>query len=62
MPVSPGVSAVSSRTLANNAGCGERISDATMDHADISDPISDRFLALEQELIDLRKRLENHDG
>jgi hypothetical protein len=62
VPVSPGVSAVSSRTLANNAGYGERISDTTMGHADISDPSSDRLLALEQELIDLRNRLENHDG
>lgn len=40
---------------------GERQPDATMDHADLPDPISDRFLALEQELIDLRKKLENRD-
>ncbi|MBI5671683.1 MAG: serine O-acetyltransferase [Nitrospirae bacterium] len=40
---------------------GERLPDATMDQVDLPDPISDRFLALEQELIDLRKRLENPD-
>ncbi|TKB69955.1 MAG: serine O-acetyltransferase [Nitrospira sp.] len=41
---------------------GERLPDATMDQVDLPDPISDRFLALEQELIELRKRLENQDG
>ena len=40
---------------------GERLPDATMDHADLPDPINDRFLALEQELLDLRKKLENRD-
>jgi serine O-acetyltransferase len=40
---------------------GERLPDATMDQVDLPDPISDRFIALEQELIELRKRLENHD-
>lgn len=39
---------------------GERLPDATMDQVDLPDPISDRFIALEQELIDLRKKLENH--
>lgn len=38
---------------------GERLPDATMDQVDLPDPISDRFLALEQELIELRKKLEN---
>ena len=38
---------------------GERLPDATMDQVDLPDPISDRFLALEQELIELRKQLEN---
>lgn len=38
---------------------GERIPDATMDHINIPDPIADRFEALEQELIELRKKLEN---
>jgi serine O-acetyltransferase len=40
---------------------GERLPDATMDQVNLPDPISDRFLALEQELIELRKRLENPD-
>ncbi len=40
---------------------GERLPDATMDQVDLPDPISDRFLALEQELIELRKKLENRD-
>jgi serine O-acetyltransferase len=40
---------------------GERVPDATMDHINLPDPISDRFLALEQELIELRKKLENQD-
>lgn len=40
---------------------GERLPDATMDHINIPDPISDRFQALEQELIELRKKLENPD-
>ncbi|NJN69145.1 MAG: serine O-acetyltransferase [Nitrospira sp.] len=40
---------------------GERLPDATMDQVDLPDPISDRFLALEQELIDLRKKLENQN-
>jgi serine O-acetyltransferase len=38
---------------------GERLPDATMDQVDLPDPISDRFAALEQELIELRKKLEN---
>jgi serine O-acetyltransferase len=41
---------------------GERLPDATMDQVDLPDPISDRFLALEQELIELRKKLENQEG
>ena len=41
---------------------GERLPDATMDHINLPDPISDRLLALEQELIDLRKKLENQDS
>ncbi|MCP9439487.1 MAG: serine O-acetyltransferase [Nitrospira sp.] len=41
---------------------GERLPDATMDHTNIPDPISDRFVALEQELIELRKKLENRDS
>ena len=30
-----------------------------MDHANIPDPIADRFEALERELIELRKHVEN---
>jgi serine O-acetyltransferase len=41
---------------------GERLPDATMDHTNMPDPISDRFVALEQELIELRKKLENRDA
>ena len=41
---------------------GERLPDATMDHINIPDPISDRFQALEQELIELRKKVENPDS
>jgi serine O-acetyltransferase len=40
---------------------GERLPDATMDHINLPDPISDRLLALEQELIELRKKLENRE-
>ena len=40
---------------------GERLPDVTMDQTNLPDPISDRFLALEQELIELRKKLENRD-
>jgi serine O-acetyltransferase len=40
---------------------GERVPEATMDHANIPDPIIDRFEALERELIELRKKLENQD-
>ncbi|MDO8358244.1 MAG: serine O-acetyltransferase [Nitrospirota bacterium] len=41
---------------------GERLPDATMDHINLPDPISDRLLALEQELIDLRAKLENQES
>ena len=37
---------------------GERLPEATMDHINIPDPIADRFEALERELIELRKKLE----
>lgn len=40
---------------------GEGVPDATMDHTNIPDLIIDRFLALEQELIELRKKLENQN-
>lgn len=38
---------------------GNRLPEATMDHINLPDPIADRFLALEQEIIELRKKLEN---
>ncbi len=41
---------------------GERLPEATMDHINMPDPISDRFAALEQELIELRKQLENRSN
>jgi serine O-acetyltransferase len=33
-----------------------------MDQTNLPDPISDRFMALEQELIELRKKLEERDS
>jgi serine O-acetyltransferase len=33
-----------------------------MDHSNLPDPVSDRLLALEQELIELRKKLENQES
>jgi len=41
---------------------GERLPDATMDQIDLPDPISDRFSVLEQELTELRKKLEQRDS
>lgn len=41
---------------------GERVPEATMDHINIPDPIADRFEALERELIELRKKLEDRKG
>ena len=41
---------------------GDRLPDATMDHINLPDPISDRLMALEQELIELRKKLESQDS
>jgi serine O-acetyltransferase len=38
---------------------GQRLPDATMDHTNLPDPIADRFEALERELIELRKKLDN---
>ena len=38
---------------------GERLPDTTMDHTNLPDPIADRFEALERELIELRKQVEN---
>ena len=41
---------------------GERLPDATMDHTNMPDPTADRFAALELELIELRKKLDNRDS
>ena len=38
---------------------GARVPEEAMDHANIPDPIAERFDAMERELIDLRKKLEN---
>ncbi len=40
---------------------GDRVPEATMDHANISDPIAERFDAMEQELIALRKQVEQYE-
>jgi serine O-acetyltransferase len=40
---------------------GERLPEATMDHINIPDPLTDRFEALERELLELRKKLESRD-
>lgn len=37
---------------------GGRVPEESMDHANIPDPIAERFDAMERELIDLRKKLE----
>lgn len=41
---------------------GERLPEATMDHGNIPDPIAERFEAMEQELIELRKRVQNRNN
>lgn len=41
---------------------GARLPEATMDHANLPDPIADRFESLERELIELRKQLENQNS
>ncbi|MYG40764.1 MAG: serine O-acetyltransferase [Nitrospira sp. SB0677_bin_15] len=38
---------------------GERVPEEAMDHANIPDPIAERFDLMEQELIELRKKLES---
>jgi len=40
---------------------GERVPEATMDHTNIPDPVIERFEALDRELIELRKKLENRE-
>jgi serine O-acetyltransferase len=39
----------------------DRVPEATMDHANILDPIAERFEAMEQELIALRKQVEQSE-
>ena len=41
---------------------GERLPEATMDHTNIPDPIAERFEAMERELIELRKRVDNPEN
>jgi serine O-acetyltransferase len=41
---------------------GDRQPEATMDHTNMPDPIVDRFEALERELIELRKQIENQNS
>jgi len=38
---------------------GERVPEESMDHANVPDPIAERFDAMEREIIELRKKLEN---
>ena len=38
---------------------GARLPEMTMDHANMPDPLADRFEALERELIELRKQIES---
>ena len=40
---------------------GDRVPEATMDHANIPDPIAERFDAMEQELLALRKQVEQSE-
>ncbi|MGH7204885.1 MAG: serine O-acetyltransferase [Nitrospiraceae bacterium] len=40
---------------------GDRLPEATMDHINIPDPLTDRFEALERELLELRKKLESRE-
>ena len=41
---------------------GERLPEATMDHINIPDPLTDRFETLERELLELRKKLESRNS
>jgi serine O-acetyltransferase len=40
---------------------GARLPEMTMDHANMPDPLADRFEALERELIELRKQIESQN-
>ena len=41
---------------------GARIPEATMDHINLPDPVAERFEALDRELIELRKKLDEGKG
>lgn len=41
---------------------GERLPETTMDHANIPDPVLDRFEALDREIIELRKKLDSQNS
>ena len=41
---------------------GERVPEESMDHTNIPDPIAERFDAMEREIIELRKKLENPES
>ena len=41
---------------------GVRLPESTMDHTNIPDPIAERFEAMERELIELRKKMENPEN
>ncbi|MFM7842266.1 MAG: serine O-acetyltransferase, partial [Nitrospira sp.] len=56
VPVNSTVIGVPARLIKTE---GERVPDATMDHTNIADPISERLEAMERELIELRQKLEN---
>ena len=38
---------------------GERVPEETIENVNISDPVAERFYAMEREIIELRKKLEN---
>ena len=38
---------------------GDQVPEESMDHANIPDPVAERFEAMEREIIELRKKLEN---
>lgn len=59
VPANSTVIGVPARVIKAEEG---RSPEATMDHINIPDPIADRFEALERELIELRKALENRQS
>lgn len=59
VPANSTVIGVPARVIKTEGG---RVPEATMDHTNLPDPIADRFEALEQEFIELRKKLENREN